>query len=198
MDELIRWVKAKISNVVARAIVLSIREQGGQMFVQVEGLPDDKHSDVEHRQQYGHKSKPPIGVRGILVAIGGDKSNLTYILADSKELDTDLPYEDGESRLWEVGGAFHRMFDDMQFSEADSYEWKTTSGDKLELEDGLFRITIGSAIFEFTSTGFELINAGIKLDGDIEGEGEITAKFGTAKPIGLSTHGHDMAGEPIP
>lgn len=164
MEELIRWVKAKVSNIVARAIVLAIREQGGQMFVQIEGLPDDIHSDVEHRQQYGFKSKPPIGVRGLLIAIGGDKSNLISILADNKDLDNTLPYEDGESRMWEESGAFLRMFDDMQFSEADSYEWKTTSGDKVEFYDGLFKITIGSTTFEFTSTGLLATNGGIKAN----------------------------------
>ena len=179
MEELIRWVKTKVSNVVARAIVLAIREQGGQMFVQVEGLPDDIHSDVEHRQQYGFKSKPPVGVRGLLIAIGGDKSNLISILADSKELDNTLPYEDGESRQWEEAGAFLRMFDDMQFSEADSYEWKTTSDSKIEFSDGLFKITIdddnkmefvagslkftvGGEVYTFTSSKFQTTTADVK------------------------------------
>jgi len=187
-----------IANLLTRAVLKLITHVGGKIFVQVSGHTDELRSDVEHLQQYGFRSSPLEGARGVWLAYGGSKDNSTIIIMDDQRFGKTPDYEPGESRQYDDQGAFHRIFDDMHFSEGDSYEWKTTSGDKLEFMDGEMKLIIGTTTFEFTSSGLEVTNGDIVTDGDITAEGEITAKFGTVKPIGLSIHGHDEAGEPIP
>jgi len=165
MEELIRWVKAKVSNVLTRAIVLAISEGikpntgGGQMFVQVEGLSDDIHSDVELRQQYGFRSKPPLGVRGILIAYGGDKSNLTYILADSKEIEDGLDWEDGESRQFNDQGTRHRIFNKKHILQGDDYLFEIDGDNKIEFVAGSLKFTVGGEVYTFTSAKLQTTNA---------------------------------------
>ena len=160
----IKFLKRKIDNLITRAVLKLIKFVGGQMIVQVSGLSDEIRSDVEHKQQYGFRSKPREGASGLWLALGGNKDSSILILLDDKRFGITPDYEDGESRQYDDSGAFLRMFDDMQFSEADSYEWKTTSGDKLELMDGEFKITIGSTTFEFTSTGLLVTGGGVKAN----------------------------------
>ena len=168
MEEIIRWVKAKVSNVLTRAIVLAISEGikpntgGGQMFVQVEGLPDDKHSDIELRQQYGFRSKPPIAVRGILLAYGGDKSNLTYILADSKEIENDLDWAEGESRQFNDKGTRHRIFDRKHVLQGDDYLFEIDNDNKIEFVAGSLKFTVGGEVYTFTSSKFQTTTADVK------------------------------------
>ena len=172
-----KFLKRKIDNLITRSVLKLIKFVGGQMIVQVSGLSDEIRSDVEHKQQYGFRSKPREGASGLWLALGGNKDSSILILLDDKRFGITPDYEDGESRQYDDAGAFLRMFDDMQFSEADSYEWKTTSGDKLEFMDGEFKITIGSTTFEFTSTGLLVTGGGVK-----------------ANLIDLETHKHPIVG----
>ena len=160
----LRLMNKNISNIVTRAVVQTIRQDGGKIFVQVTGLSNQVRDGVEMLQQYGFRSFPNPGSRGIALSKGGKIYNSSVVCTDDKRFGKTPEYEAGESRQYDEQGAFHRIFDDMHFSEGDSYEWKTPNGDKAELMDGEFKITIGSTTFEFTSSGLLVTGGGVKAN----------------------------------
>lgn len=165
IEQLIRSIRAKISNMLTRAIVLAIKQTDGQMFVQVEGLKDDKHSDVEYRQNYGFRSKPPNGARGILLGYGGDKSNLTFILADNKDIETSPEWEDGESRQFDdTGNARHRIYSGKQELQAESFQFRINDDNVIDFTAGSFKIKVGGEVYEFTSSKLQTTSADVAAD----------------------------------
>jgi len=158
LERLIKKLRIKVSNLITRCILLKDAvEIDGQMFIQVEGLKDEIISDVEHRQQYGFRSRPPKGTRGILLAIGGDKSNATAILADSKEIEKLPAWDPGEVRQFNDQGIRHRMAGVKHILDV-------PNGDQLVFEDSKMLLTIGGTTFEFTSTGLLVTGGDVKAD----------------------------------
>ncbi len=162
-------IKQMISNLVTRAVVtlISQDESKGKIFAQVLGLAGEIRSDVEHLQQYGSKSIPFKGARGILIAYGGSKDNATLILVDDKRFGQ-FDLQEGDYCIYSQNKA-HTIY---------------RGDDILETLDGKKLITIGSTTFEFSSTGLKV------LGGNIETDQEVTAKLG-GTAIGLSTHKQD-------
>jgi len=189
LERLIKKLRIKVSNIITRCILLGDAvEIDGQMFIQVEGLKDEILSDVEHRQQYGFRSRPPIGTRAILLAIGGDKSNATAILADSKEIEKLPAWEVGESRQFDDNGARHRIFDQKHESDGVTYLWKIDDDNKLEFVAGSFKLTVGGELYEFTSAKLQSTSADIVAD-SISLQTHIHSGSPTAPTGGVSNTG---------
>jgi phage baseplate assembly protein V len=161
------FIKRKIDNLLTRAVLTLINqdETKGKILVQVLGMAGEVRSDIEHLQQYGLKSIPLPGSRGLLVCYGGNKDNGTVINVDDKRYGQ-FSLQPGDVCLYSKNGA-HTIY---------------RGDDIIEILDGTKTITIGSMIATFSSTGLNIV-------GDITATGEITAKTtGTAIP--LSTHKH--------
>jgi len=172
------FLKRKIDNLVTRAVIKLVNflegesewkgvEQGGKVVVQVTGLAGEVRSDVEHLQQYGTRSIPLGGGRGILVAYGGSKDNGTMIVIDDKRYGQ-FTLQPGDMCIYSKNGA-HTIY---------------RGDDIIEILDVTRTITIGTMIEIISSSGLDIV------DGDITCSGEITAKVG-GTAIALSTHKHN-------
>lgn len=149
--QIIKKLRTKVSNMLGRAILTAIREEGGQMIVQVEGLSGEVLSGLEHRQQYGFRSKPPLGCKGITIAIGGDKEDAIQIIMDNKAIETSPAWADAESRQFDNQGARHRIFEGKHVIDA---------------PNGLI-INVDGTVYEFTAanmtTPVDVIAGGISV-----------------------------------
>ena len=161
----VMMMKKQLSNVVTRAVVQTVKQDGGKIFLQITGRANQVREGVEHLQQYGFRSMPLSGSRGIAHSVGGRLNNCSVTTVDDKRFGATPTYEPGESRQYDEQGAFHRIFDMMHVSFADSYEWSVPSGDKVEFMDGEFKITIGGTTFEFTSSGLVVTGGDVEADG---------------------------------
>ena len=85
MEEFVRWIKNKVNNVLGRAVITGVRQDEGKIYVQIKELGDN-NSDIELLSQYGFRSMPMPGSRGVLMAYGGNKDNVTLINADDKRV----------------------------------------------------------------------------------------------------------------
>jgi len=149
----VRWIKAKVSNLLTRAIIKGVKQIDGQFFVQVEGLKDDISSDVEYRQQFGFRSNPPLDSRCLLIAYGGDTDNLTAILTDNKNIETDIEFEDGESRQFDASGnARHRIYGGKHYLQGDQYELRIDDDNKIDFVAGTLTLTVGGQTYTFTGS----------------------------------------------
>ena len=173
----IKFLKRKIDNLATRAVVKRFNvnkdtqewegadeEIKGKLLAQVLGLCDEVRSDVEHLQQYGLRSIPLDGSRGILIAYGGNKDNATLITVDDKRFGQ-FTLQPGDVCIYSKNGA-HTIY---------------RNNDIIEILSGTKTITIGGMVMKINSSGLDI------QGGNITCSGEITAKTG-GTPIPLSSH----------
>jgi phage baseplate assembly protein V len=176
-----RNLKQRISNVLTRARVVGSVMTGGQVFLQVEGLADEVRTKVLNQQQYGFRSVPRAGTaKGIMLAIGGNKSNAIVICADDKDA--------GQHDLAE-GDAMHYNADGTRtilkgvdiLQDFTGKHLKTVGNTTWELKEGELLLTVDGTTFSFTSTGLNVVGGDICTDGDVK-----------AGPISLTNHKHGI------
>jgi len=161
---LIKTVKKYLSNVNTRAVLQTIEQDEGKMFAQVTGRANQVRTGVEHIQQYGFRSKPKVGARGILHSVGGRINNAMLAIVDDKRFGSDPVYADGESRQYDDQGSFHRIFDKKHRLQGDDYELRIDDNNKIEFVAGSLKITVGGELYEFTSSKLQTTSADVVAD----------------------------------
>lgn len=166
MKELIRRVKMMISNLLTRATIKLIvqDESKGKTIVQVSGLSREIRSDIEHIQQYGFRSMPEAGARGIWAAIAGGKSNGSIIVVDDKRYGQ-FELQVTDTCIYSKNGA-HTIYRD---------------NDIIETLSGTRTIKIGGMTMTISSAGINITGGSIVVDGNV-----------TANGIALDGHTHPI------
>lgn len=191
MEEFVRWIKNKVNNVVARAVITAIRQDEGKLYAQVKELGDN-NSDIELLQQYGFRSMPLPGARGILIAYGGNKDNVTLINADDKRVK--IPLVKGDVVVYNADLSYTKYSgNDIEHVSEDSQKFTVGNSELLIESDGI-TITVGGIAYEFTASS---LSAGADIE---TSSGDVTA--GT---VSLKTHlttgvtaGGANSGPPLP
>jgi len=157
-------MKKQLSSVITRAVVQTIDQDGGKMFVQITGRANQVREGVEHLQQYGFRSKPLVGSRGIAACVGGKLNNSSVIVVDDKRFG-DLPeYEDEESRQYDNQGGHHRIFNNTHRMQSSDYEMRIDDDNKIEFVAGTLKFTVGGEVYTFTSAKLQTTTADIVAD----------------------------------
>lgn len=146
----LKYLKRKIDNLLTRAVISRIAqdESKGKILCQVLGLADETLSDVEHIQQYGIRSIPLEGGRGILLAYGGSKDNPTLINVDDKRYGK-FELQAGDMCIYSMNGA-HTIY----------------RGDNIiEIFNGSRTITAGGMTCTINSSGINVVGGDIVADG---------------------------------
>jgi len=172
-----KLLKRKIENMITRAVLKLINITDGKVIVQVSGLSDEVRSDIEHLQQYGFRSMPKEGARGVWIAHGGNKDNSLLIVIDDKRHGKEPEYVPGESRQYDDQGDFHRIFEKKHRLQGDDYEFRIDDDNKIEFVAGSLKFTVGGEIYTFTSSKLQTTTADV-----------------VAKTISLLNHDHPITG----
>ena len=156
-----KFLKRKIDNLLTRAVLKRFKvnkdtqeweganeEIKGKLLAQVLGLCDEVRSDVEHLQQYGIRSIPLDGSRGILIAYGGSKDNATLITVDDKRFGQ-FTLQPGDVCIYSKNGA-HTIY---------------RNNDIIEILSGTKTITIGGMVMKIDGSGIEVTGGDIIADG---------------------------------
>jgi phage baseplate assembly protein V len=78
-------IKNKISLMVGRALITAITDTEGIQQCQVSVLAGESMDKIPHFQNFGFTSNPPKGSEGIVVALQGNRENLTIIALDHRD-----------------------------------------------------------------------------------------------------------------
>ena len=184
----IKFLKRKIDNLATRAVVKRFNvnkdtqewegadeEIKGKLLAQVLGLCDEVRSDVEHLQQYGLRSIPLDGSRGILIAYGGSKDNASLITVDDKRFGQ-FTLQPGDVCIYSKNGA-HTIYRDQEIIETIGDKKTITIGTMTIISDGSkHEIKIGGMTANIDSSGLTITNGDVVADG-----------------ISLKTHTHPIA-----
>jgi phage baseplate assembly protein V len=182
MKEALTFLKRKIDNVLTRAVIRGsltsgvLKLEDGKLTIQVEGLAGETRSDVEHLQQYGIRSIPLDGARGILQAYGGNKDNATVTNIDDKRYGR-FELQDGDMCVYSLNGA-HTIY---------------RGDDIIEILDGTKTITIGGMSVTMTDSKHEIKIGGMTALVDSSG---ITVTGGDVVADGISLKNHTHTGSP--
>lgn len=193
MIQLIKNLNNRLNNILGKAVIRLIQQSPdyGKIFVQVTGKADDIKSDVEHLCQYGFRSVPLKGAKGIWVAYGGDTDNMSVIVADDKTYGR-FPLQEGDTMIYNQNGTRTIYSGDTVISTiAEGGTWQVDLGsNQIKLSDDGFFITIDGATYNFGDMLAEFSKS-LEVDGDIDSTGTIT---GDVDVIGggksLKTHVH--------
>ncbi len=182
--------KQMIANLLTRAVVnlISQDESKGKIFAQVLGMAGEIRSDVEHLQQYGLRSIPLGGSRGLLVAYGGSKDNATLIVVDDKRYGK-FTLQPGDVCIYSKNGA-HTIYRGDDIIEILSGEKTITIGSMSITTNGSkHEIKIGGMTAKIDSSGLDVAGGDVVADG-------ISLK-GHAHPISSGSSAPGPTGLPV-
>lgn len=74
----------RLAQLVNRAVLQAVNDAGGLQEVQVQALADELLDRVERFQQYGLTTVPLPGAEGLLLSVGGSRSNAVIIAVDDR------------------------------------------------------------------------------------------------------------------
>jgi len=146
----LKYLKRKIDNLLTRAVVDRIMQNDdkGKVICQVLGLADETLSNIEHLQQYGIRSIPLEGSRGVLIAYGGSKDNCSLINVDDKRYGK-FTLQSGDVCIYSQNGA-HTIY---------------RGDDIIEILDGSKTITVDTMTAVVDSSGITVTNGDVVADG---------------------------------
>jgi len=171
-------VRQLIMNIATRAVVTRMKqdESKGKLIAQIAGLADEIRSDVEHLQQYGLRSIPLEGGRGLLIAYGGSKDNATLITVDDKRFGQ-FTLQPGDVCIYSKNGA-HTIYRD---------------NDIIEVLSGTKTITINGMTITSNSSSHTIEVGGMTAVIDSSGI-DVTGGDVVADGISLKNHTHPITG----
>jgi len=189
-------MNSTVANLLTRAVLQRYKQDQGKAYVQVTGKLKEVRSDVEHISQYGFRSRPLSGARGLMLAYNGNKQNATVICIDDKRYGNEVELEEGDVLVFNEESARILLRDDKILATADEEISATVnasfakvtdgkveanvSGSKTEITDGEVKHTVGSNTVSLTSSGLVLTlngktytfnGSGLTTDGDITSNG---------------------------
>ena len=189
-------MNSTVSNLLTRAVLQRYKQDEGKAYLQVTGKLNEVRSDVEHISQYGFRSRPLAGSRGLMVAYNGNKQNATVICVDDKRYGSEVELEEGDVLVYNELSARILLRDDKIIATADEEISATVNnsfakitdgkvevnvnGSKTETTDGQIKHTVGSNTFTLTSSGlvlslngktFTFNGSGLTTDGDVTSNG---------------------------
>lgn len=95
----------RLAQLVSRAVIQMVNDAGGLQELQVQALADELLDRVERFQQYGLTTVPLPGAEGLLLSVGGSRSNAVIIAVDDRRYRLQA-LEGGEVALYTDEGDF--------------------------------------------------------------------------------------------
>ncbi|SIO94784.1 phage baseplate assembly protein V [Vibrio spartinae] len=183
---IVKLLKRMIQTMFTRTIQSAVDDALARQTMQVQALNGEVFSDVERWQQYGHTSVPPTGSEQLVLALGGNRSNLAIICAEDKAVRL-KGLIDGDSALYHQEGHYLKL----------------TKGGVFELDGDTLNITVNT-INIIASDGIKIeapvttIQGDVILDGNLSTSGNIAAQGvvtgeqgGTFAGVSSGDHTHD-------
>jgi phage baseplate assembly protein V len=84
MNKLLDPVRRRLAQLVNRAVLQLVNDAAGLQELQVQALADEVLDRIERFQQYGLTSVPLPGSEGLLLSVGGSRSNAVIIAVDDR------------------------------------------------------------------------------------------------------------------
>jgi len=193
MIQSIKNLSNRINNICARAVIdlIAQSDDKGRIFLGVSGKADDEKADVEHLQQYGFRSMPMVGSKGIWIAYGGDTDNISVICADNKNFGQ-YDLNEGDVMIYNQNGTRTLYQGDAVITEIAEGGSHTVNigGNSLEMTNDHFKITIGGAVYEFTADKAEFAKD-LDVTGKIDASADITGADCISGGISGKNHVHE-------
>ena len=117
-------LRRKVNLMVSRAVLSSLKTQDGLQLLQLKMFADEVTDDAEHVQEFGFRSKPPVGSEGIALSVGGNREHVVVVATMNREVQKSLPeLADGESIMFtNTGNYFHLKAADQKIKSIGKYE----------------------------------------------------------------------------
>lgn len=103
-------LRQRVLLMIGRAVLRAVETDGPFQRVTVAALADETHDGVEHFQSYGDYGHPLPGAAALLLALGGNRSHLMAMIADTRF--TPQGARAGERILYDHLGKFIYFRDD--------------------------------------------------------------------------------------
>lgn len=111
LEHLLRPLRVRIANMVARAVVQNIDDSTKRQLLQIGVLAGEDIDTVEHFQPYGFKSVPLPGAEAIAFFPNGDRSHPLAAVVDDRRY-RPTGWEPGEAGIYHKDGAYVKMTKD--------------------------------------------------------------------------------------
>lgn len=185
-------MSSTVDNLLTRAVLQRYSQDQGKAFVQVTGKLGEIRSDVEHISQYGFRSRPLTGARGVMLAYKGVKQNATVICIDDKRYGKDVTLEEGDVLVFNektarillqedkilatadeeisgtVNNSFAKVLDGTVEANVNGTQAKVTDGEiKLTVSSTYIKVTDGAIQFSIDGTTYDLTSSSMSTTGDI-------------------------------
>ncbi|WNJ96533.1 phage baseplate assembly protein V [Vibrio ruber] len=183
---IVKLLKRMIQTMFTRTIQSAVDDALARQTMQVQALNGEVFSDVERWQQYGFTSVPPSGSEHLIVAIGGNRSNLASICAEDKTVRLSGKQR-GDAAIYHLEGHFLRL------TEARTFE---VEGDTLHITVKKINITATESI-EITTpktkiTGDVSVSGNVAVTGNMAATGMVSGEQGgTFAGVSSGKHTHD-------
>lgn len=178
---------------IGRAIIEAIRQDEGKIYVQFGGLNGEVVSDAELLSQYGIRSMPRPGSRGVVIAYGGNRDNVTVIAVDDKRVK--IPLAEGEVIVYNDDLSFTK-YREGNIEHVSATTQRFTVGDtELLIEPDGIKFTVDGAVYDFTPTKLTSSKE-VDVTGKVTASGDIETTAGDVKAPGgitLLSHKHISA-----
>ena len=180
-----KWLRDKMNNLLARAVITAIRQDEGKVFAQVK-TRGGVRSDVEVLQQYGLRSIPLPGSRGILYCYGGDKDNASIDSVDDKRYGK-FPLEEGDVMLYNSNGSRTIFRGDTVITTAEEKYEVNIQDTKFTIDSGKIEMEVAGKICVWDGSTLS-VDGAITATGNIDSDATITGATdvvaGTVSGIG--------------
>jgi len=134
-------MSSSIVNLLTRAVLQRFKQDQGKQYLQVSGKAGELRSDVEQLCQYGFRSRPLVGSRGVMLSYKGNKDNSTVICVDDKRYGKDI-LEDGDVMLYNEASARVILKDNKILSSASEEITATVNNSFAKITDGTIETNV--------------------------------------------------------
>lgn len=102
-SEMIKPLRNRVYSMIKRAVLESVKDDGGMQLVKLNLLAGETRSDIERFQNFGFTSHPPDSAECIALSVGGNNDHLVVIVANDRASRI-LDLAKGESAFYNVNG----------------------------------------------------------------------------------------------
>jgi len=161
---MLKFLKNRLFNLITRAVTSFSRQEEGKLFYQIKGLSGEVRSDVEHICQFGFRSRPESGARGLLFALAGNKENSSLVVVDDKRYGKEVALEEGDTLVYNKEGTFsHYSGEELRHS-AVSQQTLEVGDTSIVLDGSEITLNAGGATLILSSAGLILTGGDIVAD----------------------------------
>ena len=141
-----------LRRTVRRFTFSKVNDSGKESYADIEGLEDEKFTNVMRIQQHGFTSHPPSGSHAIGISLNGQSDQLVIL---GGELGAKRPTDvgEGDSMVYNANGASVHLKGNTLYAEAPS---------SIELKVGGCTLTISGSGFKFS--GGTITHDGVSID----------------------------------